>query len=121
MTCIDSQHNGTCDSHTDFKVKSQSHGAGAYCGGHLAAQLVINIITIIYLAPVIAREARVSGQAYYDICCNVCTIAKLRENGYVHRYDCNETVRTAAGGVSRPAYWAPASLIRPTPKKTPVA
>ena len=22
---------------------------------------------------------------------------------------------------SRPAYWAPASLIRPTPKKTPVA
>ena len=22
------------------KVKSQSHGAGAYCGGHLAAQLV---------------------------------------------------------------------------------
>jgi len=27
----------------------------------------------------------------------------------------------AAGGVSRPAYWAPASLIRPTPKKTPVA
>ena len=27
----------------------------------------------------------------------------------------------AAGGVSRPACWAPASLIRPTPKKTPVA
>ena len=25
------------------KVKSQSHGAGAYCGGHLAAQLVIII------------------------------------------------------------------------------
>ena len=23
------------------KVKSQGHGAGAYCGGHLAAQLVI--------------------------------------------------------------------------------
>ena len=22
------------------KVKSQSHGAGAYCGGHLASQLV---------------------------------------------------------------------------------
>jgi len=22
------------------KVKSQSHGAGSYCGGHLAAQLV---------------------------------------------------------------------------------
>ena len=38
--CIDSQHFGTCDSHTDFKVKSQSHGAGTYCGGHLAAQLV---------------------------------------------------------------------------------
>jgi len=30
----------TCDSHTDFKVKSQGHGAGAYCGGYLAAQLV---------------------------------------------------------------------------------
>ena len=29
------------------KVKSQSHGAGAYCGGHLAAQLVIIIIIII--------------------------------------------------------------------------
>jgi len=27
----------------------------------------------------------------------------------------------AAGGVSIPACWAPASLIRPTPKKTPVA
>jgi len=25
----------------DQKVKSQGHGAGAYCGGHLAAQLVI--------------------------------------------------------------------------------
>jgi len=24
------------------KVNSQSHGAGAYCGGHLAAQLVVN-------------------------------------------------------------------------------
>jgi len=23
------------------KVKSQGHGAGAYCGGHLAAQLVL--------------------------------------------------------------------------------
>ena len=30
-------------------------------------------------------------------------------------------LNAAAGGVSRPAYWAPASLIRPTPKKTPVA
>ena len=28
------------------KVKSQSHGAGAYCGGHLAAQLVITIIVM---------------------------------------------------------------------------
>jgi len=25
------------------KVKSQSHGAGAYCGGHLAAQLVRHV------------------------------------------------------------------------------
>ena len=41
--CIDSQHFGTCDSHTDFKVKSQSHGAGAYCGGYLAAQLVLSV------------------------------------------------------------------------------
>ena len=32
--CIDSQHFGTCDSHTDFKVKSQGHGAAAYCGEH---------------------------------------------------------------------------------------
>ena len=28
------------------KVKSQSHGAGAYCGGHIAAQLVIIIIIL---------------------------------------------------------------------------
>ena len=27
------------------KVKSQSHGAGAYCGGHLAAQLVYLAVT----------------------------------------------------------------------------
>ena len=31
----------TCDSQTDLKVKSQG-GAGAYCGGDLAAQLVIS-------------------------------------------------------------------------------
>jgi len=31
----------TCDSHTNFKVKSQGHGEGAYCGGHLAPQLVL--------------------------------------------------------------------------------
>ena len=33
----------TCDSHTDFKVKRSKvkvTKAGAYCGGHLAAQLV---------------------------------------------------------------------------------
>jgi len=36
----------TCDSHTDSTFKSQGHGAGAYCGGHLAAQLVIiNILS----------------------------------------------------------------------------
>ena len=29
--------------------------------------------------------------------------------------------RPAAGGANAPAYWAPASLIRPTPKKTPAA
>ena len=33
----------TRDSHTDFKVKSQG-GAGAYCGGDLAAQLVSSCI-----------------------------------------------------------------------------
>ena len=41
--CIDSQHFGTCDSHTDFNVKRSKvkvTGWGAYCGGHLAAQLV---------------------------------------------------------------------------------
>jgi len=32
----------TCDSHTDFKVKSQG-GVGAYCGGDLAAQLVMAV------------------------------------------------------------------------------
>ena len=33
----------------------------------------------------------------------------------------HQFVLAAAGGVIGPAYWAPASLIRPTPKKTPVA
>jgi len=33
-----SSTNASILTHTDFKVKS--HGAGAYCGGHLAAQLV---------------------------------------------------------------------------------
>ena len=51
--CIDSQHFGTCDSHTDFKIKSQSNGAGTFCGGHLAAQLVIIIFqSCIFGAPV---------------------------------------------------------------------
>jgi len=33
----------------------------------------------------------------------------------------NHNSAAAAGGANAPAYWAPASLIRPTPKKTPVA
>ena len=33
------------DSHTDFKVKSQG-GAGAYCGGDLAAQLVLEGVSL---------------------------------------------------------------------------
>jgi len=39
----------TCDSHTDFKVKSQG-GAGAYCGGHLAAQLVSSAVVSVKIA-----------------------------------------------------------------------
>jgi len=36
------------------KVKSQGHGAGAYCDGHLAAQLVIIIIiTIIIVVAIV--------------------------------------------------------------------
>jgi len=36
----------TCDSHTDFKVKTSKVKVtgGAYCGGHLAAQLVIQAV-----------------------------------------------------------------------------
>jgi len=37
----------TCDSHTDFKVKRSKVKVirgGAYCGGHLAAQLVLTVI-----------------------------------------------------------------------------
>ena len=30
------------------KVKSQGHGAGAYCGGHLAAQLVNTVNKILF-------------------------------------------------------------------------
>jgi len=30
------------------KVKSQGHGAGAYCGGHLAAQLVYTATEYMY-------------------------------------------------------------------------
>ena len=32
------------------KVKSQGHGAGAYCGGHLAAQLVIDALDVLCAA-----------------------------------------------------------------------
>jgi len=39
--------NASILSHTDFKVKSQSHGVGAYCGGHLAAQLVMVVVLFI--------------------------------------------------------------------------
>ena len=34
--------------HQGQKVKSQGHGAGAYCGGHLAAQLVIVVVVVFY-------------------------------------------------------------------------
>ena len=36
----------TCDSHTDFKVKRSKVKVkgGAYCGGHLAAQLVVFVL-----------------------------------------------------------------------------
>jgi len=35
------------------KVKSQSHGAGAYCGGHLAAQLVIIVIVVVTVTVIV--------------------------------------------------------------------
>ena len=47
--CIDldlRMTNASILTHTDFKVKRSSHGAGAYCGGHLAAQLVLLIIQL---------------------------------------------------------------------------
>jgi len=30
------------------RSKGQSRGAGAYCGGHLAAQLVVFVVTVIH-------------------------------------------------------------------------
>jgi len=51
--CIDldlRMTNASILTHTDFKVKS--HGAGAYCGGHLAAQLVDNGRTRRPLTPI---------------------------------------------------------------------
>jgi len=37
------------------KVKSQGHGAGAYCGGDLVAQLVF-IVTIIIIIIIIIKQ-----------------------------------------------------------------
>ena len=52
--CIDSQHFGTMRLPHRLqgqKVKSQSDGAGAYCGGHLAAQLVcLEVASVVQLA-----------------------------------------------------------------------
>ena len=45
----------TSDSHTDFKVKSLG-GAGAYCGGDLAAQLVIYTTHIYFKAHNISTQ-----------------------------------------------------------------
>jgi len=39
-------------------VKSQSHGAGAYCGGHLAAQLVIIAGPIVVSVPLLSNSSR---------------------------------------------------------------
>jgi len=40
------------------KVKSQSHGAGSYCGGDLAAQLVFSVCPVLWtkLAMYYTRE-----------------------------------------------------------------
>ena len=40
---------------------------------------------------------------------------------YTPAFDTAVNYREQQGGANAPAYWAPASLIRPTPKKTPVA
>ena len=40
------------------KVKSQGHGAGAYCGGHLAAQLVCSDMVAITSSSAVAERLR---------------------------------------------------------------
>ena len=51
----------------DQKVKNQGHGAGAYCGGHLAAQLVniIIIIIIIIIKPSLTNVGLNAMLLYY--------------------------------------------------------
>ena len=43
------------------KVKSQDHGAGAYCGGHLAAQLVLSVILSLCVQPISLKLDLVIG------------------------------------------------------------
>ena len=60
-------HEVTCDSHTDLEVKSQGHGVGAYCGGHLAAQLVSSYIVPVslslFLVLCLIRQVQTSNDA----------------------------------------------------------
>jgi len=51
------------------KVKSQGHGAGAYCGGHLAAQLVV----VVQRSSTV-RRARLTNLSFYCICIVLCCI-----------------------------------------------
>jgi len=49
-------------SHATPTVKSQGHGAGAYCGGHLAAQLVIITMKSYTFLPLRKSTAHISMQ-----------------------------------------------------------
>ena len=70
----------TCDSHTD-KVKSQGHGAGAYYGGHLAAQLVNQIkcqVCVYEMKWLNVRKECVSR--YIKVLFAVCTYCSHEDN-----------------------------------------
>ena len=67
-----------CYSHTDFKVKSQG-GAGAYCGGDLAAQLVLESSVIDHtLLWSLLRSWMPSLSQLFYACCVTFTLFKYQ-------------------------------------------
>ena len=71
--------------HQGQKIKSQSHGAGAYCGGHLAAHLVWFIYH--YDRPTVSR-----GNAFLCVFFWYCVLADHRKLLCVSLHCCSHCV-----------------------------